>query len=77
MRVPVRSVGKPVVDNLYWVEHDHFHKENDPFYIERELTLKELTQPAKGWLSTLMIELTLNSSSHVRDYVVLIFDSFC
>ncbi len=69
--------GKPVVGNLYWVEHDRFHKENNPFYIEQESTLKELTQPAKGWLDILMVELTLDSSSYVRDYAVLTFDPFC
>ncbi len=70
-------LSKPVVDNLYWVEHNHFHKENNSFYIEQELTLKELTQPAKGQLNTLMVKLTLNSSSHAEDYAVLVFDPSC
>ena len=67
-------LGKPVVDNLYWVEHDRFHKENNPFYIEQGLTLKESTQPAKGWLDILMIESTLNSSSHAEDHAVSVFN---
>ncbi len=70
-------LSKSVVGNLYWVEHNCFHKRNNPFYIEQELTLKESTQSAKGQLDTLMVELTLNSSSHAEDYTVLVFDSFC
>ncbi len=70
-------LSKSVVGNLYWVEHNCFHKKNNPFYIERELTPKELTQPVKGQLDTLMVELTLNWSSHVRDYTVLMFNPSC
>ncbi len=43
--------------------------------MKQELTLKELTQSAKGQLDILTVKSTLNPSSCAEDYAVLVFDS--